>query len=194
METLWAQLSQLLSWIGSWVPRLLVVRQTHGGVKFVRGKNLVILKPGINWYWPLVTQYECWPVSRQTVNLSTQTLETSDGHAIIVGGVISYSISDPIQAFGQTWDFNEVLSDISMLAIAAVVSQTPLVELRQNFSNGTLKKSLTRRVRKELKSYGVKVSRAYLSDFAQAMVLRTIGNENVLRTNTGTSAQNPQLV
>ncbi len=182
MEALLQHLGQVVKWLLSWFPHYIVVRRTHGGVKFVGGSKVVRLNPGIRWYWPLITHYECEPVTRQTFNLPNQVLETADGVQVLVSGVIRYRITDTVKAFGDAWDFNEILRDVSMAAVVSVVGARPHTELRQALVDGTLRKELTRHVRRELRSYGVTVQKAYLSDFARCIVIRTVANDTVINT------------
>lgn len=183
MEALLQHLGQVVQWLLAWVPHYIVVRKTHGGVKFVGGAKLVELRPGIRWYWPLMTHYECEPVTRQTFNLPNQVLETADGVQVLVSGVVRYRISDPVLAFGDAWDFNEILRDVSMSAVVSVVAGKDHVALRTGLVDQSLHKELTRQVRRELRSYGVSVQKAYLSDFARCLVIRTVANDT-----TGSSA------
>lgn len=178
MEALLQHLGQVVNWLLSILPHYVVIRKTHGGLKFVGGSKLVELKPGIRWYWPIITQFECEPVTRQTFNLPNQVLETSDGVQVLVSGVVRYRISDVIKAFGNAWDFNEIMRDSSMAAVVTVVCSKTHLELRTSLADRSMIRDLTRQVRRELKPYGVSVQKAYLSDFARCVVIRNVANDS----------------
>ena len=84
METAFAWLGEIMNWFGKWFPRLLIVRSTHAGVRFRHGKKPEALMPGLRVYWPLVTEVDIIPTARQTHNLPTQALMTSDGKKVVV--------------------------------------------------------------------------------------------------------------
>jgi hypothetical protein len=45
---------------------ILIIRATHGGVKWVRGKRIKALGPGLHIWWPLTTEVEVIVTARQT--------------------------------------------------------------------------------------------------------------------------------
>src|SRR5688572_8763360 len=96
-----------VGWIAAWVAKLIptwiIVPATHAGVKFVRGKQIEPFGPGIVWYWPAVTQAVVYPTARQTVDLRTQTLVTTDGKVVGVGGMVTYRVTDIEAIIGKTF-------------------------------------------------------------------------------------------
>jgi hypothetical protein len=74
MESAFAWLGQLFETFYKFIPHILIVRATHGGVKWVRGRNVKALPSGLHWYWPLTTEVEVIVTARQTLAIPDQVL------------------------------------------------------------------------------------------------------------------------
>lgn len=176
MEGAFAWLGQLVEWLGSLIPRIMIVRATHGGVKFCRGHKIKEMKPGLHVYWPIITEIEVIPVARQTHNLPNQTLITRDGKQVTISGIVIYEINNVVKALTKNWDYNDTVSDVSMAALAKVVVETDYAELTSNVDKFC--KELTYETRKRLRSFGIRVHRVFITDFSQCRVIRLVGDQN----------------
>lgn len=161
---------------------------THRGVRFRRGKIVCVIEPGLYIYWPIVTEVESLPVKRQTVNLPTQTLKTKDNIAVAVNLVVVYEINDIERALVDTWDVEQTIGDIALAADVELVTGNPVEWLTANIA-GDVQRELTRRCRSELHPYGVRVVKAFLSDFAEATVIRLLGNDEITRGRPGLGSE-----
>ena len=155
------------------------MRTTHRAVKFVRGKKLKLVEPGLNVWWPLVTEVTLIPVARQTINLPTQRLVTKDGKRVIASAVMVYTISDAIQAVGKSWDYDETIRDISMANIAAIITGHVYDDLVTKLGDD-VRVSLTKACRGGLVKYGVRVERCLLTDFCPATVIALSNSDSGL--------------
>ncbi len=173
MDTAFAWIGYLMDWLGRWIPRLLIIRQTHAGVKFVGGSRVIELKSGIHFYWPLVTDVEVMPVARQTHNLTTQVLMTADKQTVAIGAVVIYKISNIVDALSNNYDISDTIGDVTQMAVMKVVSTRLLAELQGELS-GKVENDLSIEVRKRLKHFGVEVERCGISDFSVCRVHRVI--------------------
>lgn len=171
-----AWLGQLVEWLGSLIPRIMVVRATHGGVKFCRGHKIKVMNPGIHCYWPIITEIEVIPVARQTHNLPNQTLVTKDGKQVTLSGIVIYEIKDVVRALTKNWDYNDTVSDVSMAAIAKVVVEADYQDLISNVDRFCI--GLTKETRKRLKSFGIQVHKVFITDFSNCRVIRLVGDSN----------------
>jgi len=174
VDAAFAWVGKLAEWFGQFIPQAVIIDTTQGAVKFIRGWKVVALKPGLHVYWPLTTRLRTYATARQSVNLTTQTLITTDDKVIIVGGMVVYEIRDIKAILAETWDPDQTIKDIAMSAVHGVLSQMSMAEIRQGIELGTLQLRLRKRVRLELKKYGVKVLKTMLTDFAPARVLKII--------------------
>jgi len=178
MDSAFAWIGQIMEWLGKFFPRLLIVRRTHAGVKFVQGAKVVKLNPGIHFYWPLITEVEVMPVVRQTHNLVTQTLTTKDDVSVIIGAVVIYEINDIIAAKSENWDIDDTVSDITQMAVMKIVSNWTYNDLRDQLGD-KVENELGIETRRQLKPFGIKVLRCGASDFGKCRVFRVISDEGI---------------
>lgn len=169
-------IGQIIQWIGRFIPRIVIVRATHAGVKFQRGKKVKPIAPGLTVYWPLITELELIPVARQTHNLPTQCAVTKDREAVAVGGVVIYSISNVVKALSRNWDFNDTINDVALTAIMPEFLNHTYSELIKWIADGSIQTTLTLKVREKLSHYGIRVIHVGLTDFAKCFVLKSVGD------------------
>jgi regulator of protease activity HflC (stomatin/prohibitin superfamily) len=173
-------LTDILRWVGKFVPRLLIVKTTHCAVAFTRGKHARLLESGLHWVWPLVTEWMMYPVVRQSVNLVTQTLITKDDHTVAVGAIVVYSVDQPLELLAHSYDADDTIRDIAMAAVKSYVVAATLDDLRHR----RMDRRLTRRLAMGLAPFGVKVIRAQMTDLAKCRVIK-IWNEPYMMQNGG---------
>jgi regulator of protease activity HflC (stomatin/prohibitin superfamily) len=174
MESALAWLGQLIEWVGKLIPRLFIVKATHGGVRFKHGKNVTELVPGVHVYWPIVTEIELWPVKRQTHSTPTQSLLTKDQKQVVVSGVVIYEIGDIVAALSKNWDINDTINDIAMVAITEVVASNELAYLTEHL-NESVRRQLLAVTRKKLSPFGIRVFKASLVNFSTCMTIKSFG-------------------
>jgi regulator of protease activity HflC (stomatin/prohibitin superfamily) len=164
----------IAEWVGNLIPRWLIVPATHGGVKFVRGAEVRPFGPGVVWYWPAITQTIVYPTARQTVDLRTQTLVTTDGKVVGVGGMVSYRVVDIEALIGKTYDCDQTIKDICAGAISEVVRSASWPDLQSEEFGRELRTIMRRRLR----PFGVKVLRTTLTDCAPCRVLKIVNAQS----------------
>ncbi len=181
METAFAWIGWIVEWLGKLIPRILIIRHTHAGVKFVWGSRVKRMGPGVHIYWPVVTEIEVYPTARQTHNMVTQTLTTKDGQSVVVGIVVIYEINDIVAALSNNWDVGDTLSDVPQMAVVKVVNGWNYADLRAELT-GKVEAELTRETKHKLKSFGVKVERCGITDFSPCRVTRLINDAATVMT------------
>ena len=168
MESAFAWLGQIFDAVLKFFPRVLIVRATHGGVKWVRGKHIKPLAPGWHWYWPLFTEVEVIVTARQTLAIPDQVLATKDGVKVVVKTLVVYRIPDVVKAIGKiNWDCDVTVNDMTQAAVVHVIATHTYKEIMEGIADESLTKKLTHAVRRELRQFGVHVSRCKLVDFAE---------------------------
>ena len=187
-----------LGWLGDLirallliVPRLLLVRTTHAGVKFRHGCTVLELThqngvkgTGLHVYWPLVTECEVVPIKRQTTNLDAQYLCTQDNQTIGVSGILVYEIDNVVALLTETFDYEDTIRDLSLATVKSVVVQHDLDHLRTRANE--IDKELTKDLRGQLRRFGVKTIRVTLSDLAPCRVVGHWGIGIDVTNNTST--------
>jgi regulator of protease activity HflC (stomatin/prohibitin superfamily) len=162
MESALAWIGQIADWCGQFIPRWQIVPATHKGLKFVRGSEMKPLDPGIHFWWPATTILQMYPSARQTLDLRTQTLMTTDGKVVAVGGMVTYRVEDIQALLGKTWDADQTIKDICAGVISEVVRECSWADIQ----TPAFTKELRHLMRLRLKPFGVRVMRATLTDLA----------------------------
>lgn len=170
----------MFDWVGAFfehlisaIPRFVKIRRTHRGVIWRFCGKPRELKPGLRFVWPMLDEYEIIVVARQTDDLPPQTLTLMDGTTVAVAGLTIYEIDNVVAAYGEfNWDVTSTIKDLSMAAIAEVVTKLTRDDLR-NISK--INSQITRRVRAWSGEYGVKVERCRLVEVSVARTIRHLG-------------------
>ncbi len=174
MEGALGWIGELARFIGQFFPRLEIVKKTHGGVAFVRGKNVKEIRPGLYVWWPFWTECMFYPIVRQSLNLPPQTLTTNDDVSVSVSGVVIYKVDDIVCALSSQWDLNETIRDISMAAMREFICSSHFKTVNQN------RKKMEEKWHKELQislgAYGIEILDAKLTDFSRCRVLAVISS------------------
>ncbi|MCP4900908.1 MAG: hypothetical protein GY906_28405 [bacterium] len=170
METAFGWIGKFMEWLASWFPHILVIKTTHRGVAWVRGKKIKELTPGVRFIWPIWTEYYIVPVVRQTLDLPEQTLTTKDGFAIHIGVVIVYDVADVVRMLTVQYDHDDTISDIGQVAVRKYTINRTFEELR--IDDGA---ELKETVQKQMRRYGVAVREASVVDLAKTKVITMVG-------------------
>lgn len=158
-----------LGWFGDLIqallkffPRLVLIRETHRGVKFRRNGEAVLMEPGLRVWWPLVADVEIVAVARQSIDLPTQTLTSKDGVPVAVSAVVIYEIRNPVKAYTSSWDFDDTVSDVARIAFRDYIIGHDMEILLENVSKGDA--ALLKTIQSALRSYGVYVLQVGITD------------------------------
>ncbi len=163
-------LSHLVESIAKLIPRIKHVLLGWEAVCYRRGQAHKI-GPGIHWYWPVWSSIAEYPVKRQTLNLSPQSLMTRDGETVIAAATVVYEINDILKAMVDTYDLNDTVADMAQLGVKRIIMSMSFDEIR---ADKTVDKQLTFAIRSALYPFGIRVIRSFLFDFCSAAVLRNI--------------------
>lgn len=174
MGTAFAWVGQIVEWFGQFIPRWEIIQATHGGIKFKYGKHVSALPPGIHFWWPAVTSLKIYPTARQTVDLRTQTLVTTDGKTVGVGGMVTYRVNDMVALLGRTFDADQTIKDICAGAISEVVRTAAWPDLQ----TPDFEKELRSIMKRRLAPFGVRVLRATLTDCAPIIQLKLVNSNS----------------
>jgi regulator of protease activity HflC (stomatin/prohibitin superfamily) len=168
-------INDFIYWIVNWFPRIDICRATHRGVKFVRGKRVKEVRPGLFMYWPAITEVEVIPVVRQSIDLPSQVLTTKDAKSVMVSAVFVIEIVDIVKALGESWDIVDIIMETGGAAVVESVSKRTKNEMMKCLC-GELRQELTRKARKLLRPYGVRVIEGRLTDYSECLVVRNVSD------------------
>ena len=178
MESAFAWLGQLFETVYKFIPHILIIRATHGGVAWKRGKHVRLLVPGLHLWWPLTTEVEVIVTARQTLAIPDQVMVTKDGKKVVVKTLVVYRIPDPVRAIGKlNWDCDTTINDLTQSAVVRVVATHDYDEIMAGIRDESLTKTLTKETRRELRQFGVHVTRCKLVDFADCKVFKLLTSQ-----------------
>ena len=164
MDKAFGWLGEIFQTILKFLPWLVIVPATHGGVAFVRGYRVKEWKPGLHWYWPLVTTYKLITTVRQTQMIKSKTVMTKDLQTVIVGALVTYVIDDVIAALAKIADLPSDIMERSLESILTEISRSTLGEIQAD--RGAFNRNLTEAVSRAMNGYGVYVLQVQLTEFA----------------------------
>lgn len=173
MESAFQWLASIMEWFGKFIPQFRIVRVTHHAVKFVRGKKAIHCPPGFYIYWPLTTEWDSYPIGRQSFVLRPQTMTTSDDRTIVFGFVLSYTVFNVMPILtGKVWSADETFEEICLGLANRVIATKTWEELKEAHRTGALSDELKAIARKELRRFGVNVKSANPTDLAPCKVFK----------------------
>jgi hypothetical protein len=130
MANAFSWLNDLMVWLGRWVPRIILIRASHKGVRFGIGGAVVLLEPGVHWYWPIAQEVQLVSVALRTLETSAQVI---DGQ--ITSIVVTYRIVDVVKVARDLYDFSTQIDMRAKahMAEAAKPDESPIERLRFEF-------------------------------------------------------------
>jgi regulator of protease activity HflC (stomatin/prohibitin superfamily) len=168
-------------WIGEifqtllrFLPWLVIVPATSAGVAFVHGRRVKEWKPGLHWYWPLVTTYRIMMTVRQTQRIQSKVAMTKDLKTVTAGALVTYVIDDIVAALAKVADLPSDIMERSQGAIFTALSEFTLAEIQSKRAEFNAR--LTERLSFILNGYGVKIIQAQLTEFAPCRALAINGH------------------
>ena len=193
MDVALGWLGEIARFIMKLCPHLVIIKTTDEALKWVNGCDEVLLtsrngcktffprmsnswpffarkRTGLHWYLPVVTELCVIPVRRQTLNLEDQYLTTKDSKSVGVGGILVYEVKDTRVLLTSCEDYEDAIKDISLAVIKRVVTTKDFQWFVDNPHDAD--KLLTRSIRAELNSFGIRTKRCTLSDFC---LIRPLG-------------------
>jgi regulator of protease activity HflC (stomatin/prohibitin superfamily) len=173
---LWSLLADFIkTWVIDLIPRPLIVRTTHGGVRFVKGKKVKKIDPGFYFYWPFITEVVIYPTARQTAKLSEQCFQDKDGNPIVVRPILVYEVPDVAKALTTIPEIDEAVEDMSLATIKNFVMGKSAKEISDMYKS--IDSELTVTCRRKLAPFGIKIVNVFLSDCTPAKVIKHYGIE-----------------
>ena len=167
-------IGHIVEWLGSFIPRILHVKCTHEGVMFSGSKSKVI-KPGMHIYFPFYSEPMLYPVKRQTINLPGQVIILKDGKEVLANVAVVYEVCDIHKALVETYDLEDTVRDVSQGSVKRVLSEKTIEDVQNHQHKIDI--ILSRKVRSILHPFGIKVIKAFITDFGRTRILRLVGDK-----------------
>jgi regulator of protease activity HflC (stomatin/prohibitin superfamily) len=174
VEHVFGWIGQIFQTLLKLLPWLVIVPATHGGVAFVRGHRIKEWKPGLHWYWPVVTTYKLAVTVRQTQRIQSKVVMTKDCRSVTVDALVTYFVDDVVSAVAKIADLPSDVIERTQGEVLAAVSENTLADIqadRVKFND-----YLTTRAAQALTGYGVHILQVKLTEFAPCRAISHSGN------------------
>lgn len=157
-------------WLGDLIPRWELLQVNEGGVKFLPGGKVKVLKPGIYWWWPATTNVLTTDIRRQTLTFG-QRLTTKDDLSVQCNTVIVFEIDDVIKALVHTVDYEDTCGEVAQKLTMRPVMSREFRQICEDIAdNNEMRNEVTRGAKKLLSDYGLNVLDGYVCDFTTTRV------------------------
>jgi regulator of protease activity HflC (stomatin/prohibitin superfamily) len=182
MENAFAWLNAIFQYFGQFVPQFFLVKWTERGVRYRRGNFPKEILPGLHWFWPLTTHVEKAEIVWRWDEFNATTLTTLDGKPLSIGYTMSWRIADIVKAHTETDANFQTLGEMAELPLAQIVHTKTYDQLRAMLSlplgkRNSLDGLLTRRVRREVKRFGVEVGYCRVGFDSPTRVIKLLQEE-----------------
>ena len=151
------------------------VKQYNNGILLRMGKFVRVVKPGVVFKIPFLDKIEVVTIVTTTLSVPTQSVITKDKKQLVVKSVVKYKIADVELFMLNVYDSTDAISDITQAIIKEQISLRTFEECTDNDFDNTV----TKKLRVEMKKWGIEVDRVTLTDTGQIKSLRLF-NEGAL--------------
>ena len=137
------------------------------------GKYNRTLDPGFHWVVPFIESEFRGNVVPSTFHVGPMSLTTKDGHAVVLSGVVTWSIGDIRSFLLEVEDAESVIEDSCYGTLGDMVRERDwdqLIEPKSRF-----RFFVEKRLIRTMKKYGVVVEHFQFSDLTRSRTLRILG-------------------
>jgi regulator of protease activity HflC (stomatin/prohibitin superfamily) len=152
------------------------VKQYDNGILLRMGKFIKVLKPGLTFKIPFLDKIETTTIVTTTLSVPTQSVITKDKKQLVVKGVVKYNIFDVELFILTVYDATDAISDITQAIIKEQISLRSFDQCTESDFDNTI----TKKLRVEVKKWGIEVERVTLTDMGQIKSLRLFNEGSLL--------------
>lgn len=152
------------------------VKQYDNGILLRRGKFVRVVMPGVVWKIPFIDKVETQTTVTTTLSIPTQSVMTKDKKQLVVKGVIKYRIVDVGKFMLEVYDANDAIGDTAQAIIKEQIANKIFDECTDNDFDNTV----TKKLRNEVKRWGVEIDKVTLTDIGQIKSLRLFNEGSLI--------------
>lgn len=131
-----------------------------------------VKKAGFYWKLPFVDDVTKQHVIVTTLSCGPQHLETADNQVITAESIVKYNVEDVKKYILELFDAVDGIKDITQSTIKRMLSERTYDECRTNDMDDTI----TKKVRSEVRKYGINVHQVTLTSLSRTRNYRLIGD------------------
>lgn len=161
----------ILQFILDFLP-VFVVKEWQKSVVLRNGRIHRVKNKGMHLKIPFIDEPVTYVTVTTTMETPTQTLITKDGLEVTMQTVIKYWINDVVLHTTEIYDATDAISDITQGHVANEVNNHTYDECRDTTALGH---TISKKVRAEVKKYGVGIESITFTNFIRTRNVRLFG-------------------
>jgi regulator of protease activity HflC (stomatin/prohibitin superfamily) len=139
-----------------------IVNEYERGVKFTLGRFSEVMRPGLNFVWPVIQSWYRVDIRTSVIDVPKQEIMTKDNVSANINAVVYYRVSDAKKAIINVVNYRYAIAQVSQTTMREVVGETSLDELlSQRDKIAQRIKEITDRI---TDPWGIKVESAELKE------------------------------
>lgn len=150
-----------------------VIDANQQGVRFDRGKNVTLLRPGVHWFIPGLQRIDKGHTIYQQLDCGLQSMQTKDDVSVTFSINVGYTVLDAAQVVTRFYNFDHTLQCIARGRLGEIVNATLYADLQQRLPE--IARSMRLALRKEVRESGVRIKDVRLDEFAKTRQYRLLG-------------------
>lgn len=131
-----------------------------------------VKEKGFYWKWPFIDDVTKQHVIVTTLSTGPQHLETADNQTITTEAIVKYNISDVKKYILELFDAVDGIRDITQSNIKREICDRSLSDCKST----DLDDLITKKVRNEVRKYGINVHQVTLTSMSRTRNYRLIGD------------------
>lgn len=152
------------------------VKQYDNGIVLRMGKFHRVVTAGPVFKIPFLDKVETQTIVTTTLSVPTQSVMTKDKKHLVVKSVVKFKISNVQLFMLNVYDANDAISDTAQSIVKAQIADKTLEECSDNEFDNTL----TKKLRNEVKHWGIEIEKVTLTDIGQIKSLRLFNEGSLL--------------
>lgn len=158
----------IIEFITDFLP-FFVVKEWEKAVVLRFGRLHRVRSKGFYFKIPFVDDPRAYEVVTTTLETPIQSMVTSDDKDVTIKAVVKYNISDVEKYTTEIFDAQDAVTD---LAQGHIMTEINTVTYEQCRDTDALSEKITKKVRAEVKKYGVYIEKVTLTNFIKTRNIR----------------------
>lgn len=166
----------ILSLVDDILP-FVIINHFDMGVILRFGKFKKVIGPGIHFKFPFVDRSLTHTVVTTTLSIPAQSVTTKDQKQVVAKSVVKYTIDNVKDFLLEVYDAKDAISDMTQSIIKEQINNRDWIEC----SNNDFDNTVTKKLRVEMKKWGIQVDKVTLTDIGMIRSIRLFNETENLK-------------
>ncbi len=150
-----------------------VVKQFDNGIILRCGKYTKTFQPGIYWKIPFLDEVMTHHIVITLLSIPVQSLTTKDGQQVVIKGVVKFKVENVKLLLLDVYDATDAISDITQ----SIIKKQVHIRNWEECNNDDLDNEITKKLRLEVKKWGISVESVTLTDMGLSPSFRLFNEQ-----------------